>query len=54
MVALTHLVEGVLGYNFNVTQEAVGVHEDNGDRPKGDDGENANEWVNPNGCTSDL
>lgn len=51
---LTHLVHGVLGHNFEAAQKYVSVHEDDGNRPKGGDSENANEWVNPNGRTSDL
>lgn len=54
LVVLTHLVHGILGYNIEAAQKAVSVHEDDGNRPKGDDSENTNKWVYPNGCASDL
>lgn len=51
---LTHLVHCVLRDNVEAAQEIVSVHEDDGNRPEWGDGEHPDEWVNPDGCTSDL
>lgn len=32
--ALTYLIHGVLGYDIEAAQEAVDVHENDGDRPE--------------------
>lgn len=50
----THLVQGILWYHVDALYKAVYVHENDGHGPKGGDGENADERVNPNGRTSDL
>lgn len=52
--AQPYLVHGVLGHNIQAAQKTVGVHEDDGHGPQGGDGEDANERVDPDGCTSDL
>ncbi len=54
LVLVTHLVQGILGYHIEAAQVSVSVHEHDSNRPEGDDGENANEWVDPNGCASDF
>lgn len=51
---LAHLVHGILWYDVEAAEESVRVHEDDGNRPKGDDGEDSNERVEPNGCSSNL
>lgn len=53
-VLRTYLVHGVLWNNIEAAQKAVGVHENDGHRPQGGDGEDADERVDPDGRAGDL
>lgn len=50
----THLVHGIFRYDLDAAQCVAYVHEHDGDRPEGDDGENTYKWVDPNSCACDL
>lgn len=50
----TYLIHGVFGYHIEAAHEPVGVHKDDAKRPERNNCENADERVNPNGCTSDF